>query len=138
MGAPFVLGIDHGTSSTKCLLVNGSGAVVAQGQAALSETHPEPGWVAQEAGAVWASVQAAVGDCLSGEQAASVVAVGLSTQRESVVVWDRETGRALSPVLSWQDRRTAPLAAKIGSPEARDRVRAISGLPLDGIAITFA
>lgn len=131
MGAPLVLGIDQGTSSTKCLLVDGSGAVVARGQAALSETHPEPGWVEQEAEAIWASVQAAVSDCVSPTRAASVVAVGLSTQRESVVVWDRVTGQALSPVLSWQDRRTAPLAAKIGSPEALDRVRAISGLPLD-------
>lgn len=131
MGAPLVLGIDQGTSSTKCLLVDGSGAVVARGQAALSETHPEPGWVEQDAEAIWASVQAAVGGCVPPEQAASVVAVGLSTQRESVVVWDRATGRALSPVLSWQDRRTAPLAARIGSPEARGRVRAISGLPLD-------
>ena len=131
MGAPLVLGIDQGTSSTKCLLVDGSGAVAARGQAAVFETHPEPGWVEQDAEAVWASVQAAVVDCVSPERAASVVAVGLSTQRESVVVWDRATGRALSPVLSWQDRRTAPLAAKIGGPEARNRVRAISGLPLD-------
>lgn len=131
MGAPLVLGIDQGTSSTKCLLVDDTGAVVAQGQAALSETHPEPGWVEQDPEAIWASVQAAVRDCVSPEQAASVVAVGLSTQRESVVAWDRATGRALSPVLSWQDRRTAPLAARIGGPAVRNRVRAISGLPLD-------
>lgn len=131
MGEPLVLGIDQGTSSTKCLLADGSGAVVARGQAALSETHPQPGWVEQEAEAIWASVQAAVRECVAPERAGSVVAVGLSAQRESVVVWDRATGQALSPVLSWQDRRTAPLAAKIGSTEALGRIRAISGLPLD-------
>ncbi len=131
MDAPLVLGIDQGTSSTKCLLVDVSGTVVAQGQAALSESHPQPGWVEQDAEAIWASVQAAVTDCVPPARAASVVAVGLSTQRESVVVWDRTTGQALSPLLSWQDRRTAPLMAEIGSPAARDRVRALSGLPLD-------
>lgn len=131
MGAPLVLGIDQGTSSTKCLLVDAAGAIVAQGQAALSESHPQPGWVEQDAEAIWASVQAAVRDCVSPAQAGAVVAVGLSTQRESVVVWDRGSGRALSPVLSWQDRRTTTLAGRIGSPDALRRVRALSGLPLD-------
>ncbi len=131
MAAPLVVGIDQGTSSTKCLLVDLAGTVVTQGQAALSETHPQPGWVEQDAEAIWASVQAAVRDCVSPDRAADVVAVGLSTQRESVVVWDRATGEPLSPVLSWQDRRTVSLATSIGTPAALDCVRAISGLPLD-------
>ncbi len=131
MDAPLVLGIDQGTSSTKCLLVDCSGKVVAQGQAALSESHPQPGWVEQDAEAIWASVQAAVAECVPPARAGSVVAVGLSTQRESVVVWDRATGQALCPLLSWQDRRTAPLMAEIGGPAALHRVRALSGLPLD-------
>ncbi|HEX4766176.1 MAG TPA: FGGY family carbohydrate kinase [Lichenihabitans sp.] len=131
MGAPLVLGIDQGTSSTKCLLVDASGAVVSRGQAAVAETHPHPGWVEQDAEAIWASVRTAVRDCVRPDQATSVVAVGLSTQRESVVAWDRDSGRPLSPVLSWQDRRTAALAERIGTPEALARVRSISGLPLD-------
>ena len=131
MGAPLVLGIDQGTSSTKCLLVDASGAVVARGQAALAESHPRPGWVEQDGEAVWASVRAAVADCVAPEHAPAVVAVGLSTQRESCIAWDRASGRALSPLLSWQDRRTAGLAAEIGRPEVQARVRQISGLPLD-------
>lgn len=131
MAAPLVLGIDQGTSSTKCLLVDGTGAVVARGQATLSETHPRPGWVEQDARAIWASVQAAVGDCVAPEHRASVVAVGLSTQRESIVAWDRASGEPLSPVLSWQDQRTAAMAREIGRPDVLARVRAISGLPLD-------
>ena len=131
MTSPLVLGIDQGTSSTKCLLVDAAGTVVAQGQAPLSESHPQPGWVEQDAGAIWASVQAAVRDCVSPAQAEAVVAVGLSTQRESVVAWDRETGRPLSPVLSWQDKRTTPMASAIGTPAVLDRVRTLSGLPLD-------
>ncbi len=131
MGGPLVLGIDQGTSSTKCLLVDASGAVVSRGQAAVEETHPQPGWVEQDGEAIWASVQAAVADCVSAERAASVVAVGLSTQRESCIAWERASGRPLSPLLSWQDRRTAGLAAEIGRRGVEERVRALTGLPLD-------
>ena len=131
MGAPLVLGIDQGTSSTKCLLVDAAGAVVSRGQASVAETHPQPGWVEQDGNAIWASVRAAVADCVSPERAASVVAVGLSTQRESCIAWERASGRPVSPLLSWQDRRTVDLAAEIGRPGVDDRVRALSGLPLD-------
>lgn len=131
MGAPLVLGIDQGTSSTKCLLVDASGAVVSRGQASVAETHPQPGWVEQDGEAIWASVRAAVADCVSPEQAKSVVAVGLSTQRESCIAWERASGRPVSPLLSWQDRRTVDLAAEIGRPGVEDRIRALSGLPLD-------
>ncbi len=131
MGAPLVLGIDQGTSSTKCLLVDASGAVVSRGQATVAETHPQPGWVEQDGEAIWASVRTAVADCVSPEQAKSVVAVGLSTQRESCIAWERASGRPVSPLLSWQDRRTVDLAAEIGRPGVDDRIRALSGLPLD-------
>lgn len=131
MTSAFVLGIDQGTSSTKCLLVDGSGAVVARGQAPLSERHPQPGWVEQDADEIWRSVQASVESCLTPETGRAVVAVGLSTQRESCLLWDARTGAALTPVLSWQDQRTSGLARRIGAGEAAGRVRAISGLPLD-------
>lgn len=131
MTAAFVLGIDQGTSSTKCLLVDGSGSVVARGQAAVTERHPQAGWVEQDADEIWRSVQAAVGACLTPETGRAVVAVGLSTQRESCLLWDARTGAPLSPVLSWQDQRTSGLARRIGVGDAPGRVRAISGLPLD-------
>lgn len=131
MGGKLVLGIDQGTSSTKCLLVDASGAVVSRGQAAVGEAHPQPGWVEQDGDAIWASVRAAVRECVDPALAPDVVAAGLSTQRESVIVWDRDSGEALSPLLSWQDQRTAALAGEIGTPDVLARVRAISGLPLD-------
>jgi glycerol kinase len=131
MASPLVLAIDQGTSSTKCLLVDGSGAVVARGQAPLSESHPQPGWVEQDADEIWASVQVAVAACVSPDHAGSVIAAGLSTQRESCLVWDRRTGAPLSAVLSWQDQRTSALAQEIGAPGTIAMVRRISGLPLD-------
>ena len=128
---PLILGIDQGTSSTKCLLVDAEGAVVGRGQAPVGEAHPRPGWVEQDAEAISASVRAAVADCVRPDLARRVVAVGLSTQRESITAWDRVSGKPLTPLLSWQDRRTAPMAREIGGREAPARVRALSGLPLD-------
>jgi len=131
MAGPLLLAIDQGTSGTKAILVNGTGAILARGHAPVGETHPHPGWVEQDPVAIWHSVQRAVAACLDGHDAAHVRAVGLSTQRESIVLWDRLTGEAITPVISWQDQRTAALCDTLRSPEVERLVRARSGLPLD-------
>ena len=131
MAGPLLLAIDQGTSGTKAILVDAAGAILARGQAALGETHPQAGWVEQDPIAIWFSVQRAVSACLDDQDAARVVAVGLSNQRESVVFWDRLTGEALTPVISWQDQRGAALCDSWRSPEIERLVRARSGLPLD-------
>jgi glycerol kinase len=131
MVGPLLLAIDQGTSGTKAILVDQTGAIRARGHAPVGETHPNPGWVEQDPIAIWHSVQRAVADCLDGQEAARVIAVGLSNQRESVVLWDRLNGEPLSPVISWQDQRTAALCDTLRSPAAERLVRARSGLPLD-------
>lgn len=131
MTAPLLLAIDQGTSATKCLLVSEDGGIVARGSAPLGESHPHPGWVEQNADEIWSSVRAAVRSALAGQDCQSVVAVGLSVQRESVVMWDRRRGEAVSPLLSWQDQRTAAMCEKLRTPEREALVRARSGLPLD-------
>ena len=125
------MAIDQGSSATKCLLVDVAGAVVGRGAAALGEAHPQPGWVEQDAREVWTSVQAAVALCLDGHDARRVAAVGLSTQRESVVLWDHRSGTPLGPMLSWQDGRTAGLCDELRAQGAEGTVRGRSGLPLD-------
>jgi glycerol kinase len=131
MVKPLILAIDQGTSSTKCLLVDGQGAIVASGSAPLGEAHPKPGWVEQDANEIWTSVRKAVAACLDGQAASDVVAVGFSTQRESALVWDRRSGEPLSPVLSWQDQRTATICDALRSAGAGPLVRERSGLPID-------
>jgi glycerol kinase len=131
VSGPLLLAIDQGTSGTKAILVNGTGAIVARGHAPIGETHPHPGWVEQDPSEIWHSVQRAVADCVAAQEADRVVAVGLSTQRESIVVWDRMTGAPLTPVISWQDQRTAALCDSLRSPEIERLVRSRSGLPLD-------
>src|SRR3954453_495564 len=121
-----ILAIDQGTSATKALLVDADGAIVARGSAPVALHTPRPGWVEQDANAIWASVQAAVADCVGDRRGA---AAGLSTQRESLLLWARATGEPLGPMLSWQDQRTVADCARLR--EHDEQVRAISGLPLD-------
>ncbi|MET0864693.1 MAG: FGGY family carbohydrate kinase [Nakamurella sp.] len=126
-----ILAIDQGTGSSKALLVDRRGEIVAKGSSALTETHPRPGWVEQSLNDIWGSVQNAVSAALAGIDPARVAAVGLSTQRESLVLWDRRTGEPLGPLVSWQDQRTAADCQQLLDAGAGEGVRRISGLPLD-------
>lgn len=130
MTEPRVLAIDQGTSSTKCLLIGPQGRVLARGSAPVGIGYPEPGWVEQSPQDIWASVGVAVAQCLQGRDASRVAALGLSTQRESVLLWERATSRPVSPVLGWQDRRTVDTCRQLRS-ELGELVRQRTGLPLD-------
>ncbi|HVW57248.1 MAG TPA: FGGY family carbohydrate kinase [Rhizobiaceae bacterium] len=126
-----ILAIDQGTSSTKCLVVGRHGDVLARAAAPLAESCPEPGWVEQDGEQIWASVQSAVAQAMEQAEGARIAAVGFSTQRESLMLWDRRSGAALSPLLSWQDQRTASRAQSMATGDAPQKIRALSGLPLD-------
>lgn len=130
--SPHLLAIDQGTSATKCVLVDAQGHIVARGAAPVGESYPRPGWVEQDAEAIWTSVRASVRACLEQVEGAGVVAVGLSTQRESALVWERSSGRAITPLLSWQDRRTVDLQEQVARRAGVEAfIRERSGLPLD-------
>src|SRR3954447_26820797 len=123
-----ILAIDQGTSATKAVLVDAAGAIVARGSAPVRLSTPRPGWVEQDAEEMWASAQAAVPACVTGQR---VAAVGLSTQRESLLVWDRATGEPVGPMLSWQDQRTRADCEALRARDSHGAVRKTSGLPLD-------
>ncbi len=124
-----ILAIDQGTSATKTALVNPAGEVVARAAADLAVHHPRKGWVEQSPDEVWRSIEESVSTCLSRAGHDGLIGLGLSTQRESLLLWDRRTGAAQSPLISWQDQRTVALCREY-APFA-DSVRELSGLPLD-------
>jgi glycerol kinase len=128
-----VLAIDQGTSATKAVLVDTRGQIVSRASVSLAQQHPQPGWAEQDAMEIWGSVQHAVRDCLEAVDPSAVAAVGLSTQRESTLLWDRTTGEPLGPVLGWQDTRGAGLCANLRAAGHADRIRSITGLPLDAM-----
>src|SRR5260370_2050248 len=126
---PLVLAIDQGTSATKTALVNRAGDVVARAAADLPVHHPHRGWVEQPPAEIWHSLQRSVQQCLRGTDPGQLAGIALSTQRESLVLWDRRTGETRSPLISWQDQRTAPMCREYAGSAAT--VRARRGLPLD-------
>jgi glycerol kinase len=128
---PLILAVDQGTSATKAVLVDSAGTIVAHSAAAVGLAHPRPGWVEQDADAIWDSVRAAVAGCVGDRDGAAVAAVGLSTQRESLLVWERDGGAPLGPMLSWQDQRTRSDCEVLRGRDTDGAVRRTSGLPLD-------
>ncbi len=104
-----LLVIDQGTTSTRAVVYNAQLQVVGQGQAEVLPTYPQSGWVEHDPAALLGSVGPQVTRALdqSGVTADQIAALGLTNQRETTIVWERATGRAIAPALVWQDRRTA-------------------------------
>src|SRR5689334_15132894 len=98
----FILAIDQGTTNTKAVLMARSGAVVAAASRPLSIAFPQPGWVEQDARELWSSVVEAANACIEQVTDADIAAVGITNQRESVVVWNRHSGEPVGPCVSWQ------------------------------------
>jgi glycerol kinase len=126
-----VLAIDQGTTNTKALLIDASGAIVARASMPVALSHPSPGWAEQSGEAIWQSVQAAVSECLAVRPEVKLASIGISNQRESVLLWERISGEALGPCITWQCRRSAERLAKLDEQEVRALVAAKTGLGLD-------
>ncbi|MGJ7042866.1 glycerol kinase [Shinella sp. BE166] len=119
-----VAAIDQGTTSTRCLVIEDGGAWRVAGTRRHAQHHPAPGWVEHDPEELLRNIEAVL------EGAGPVDAIAISNQGESCLAWDAETGRPLSPVIVWQDSRTAEALAAL-PPEAETRSKAVSGLPLD-------
>ncbi|MFZ1995176.1 MAG: FGGY family carbohydrate kinase [Solirubrobacteraceae bacterium] len=122
-----VLAIDQGTTNTKALLVDASGQTMASASAPVARTYPRPGWVEQDPDELWRSVAAAVAQLAD----AAPSCLALSSQRESVLLWDRASGGPLTPCVSWQDNRGAELCERLRADGADRVVHDLTGLPLD-------
>lgn len=125
-----VLAVDQGTSSTKAVLIDHTGRVLGKASVPVSRSDPQPGWVEQSASEIRDSVKQAMTTIMH-DADVDVIGVGLSNQRESAVIWSRETGEPLGPMLGWQDRRTAQRAVQLERRGADQEVRRRTGLPLD-------
>ena len=126
-----ILAIDQGTTNSKAILVSLEGDILSRGSAPVGISYPEPGWVEQDADRIWASVCEAIEACLARLPEAAVEAVAISSQRESVTMWDRVSGEPLGPVVSWQCRRTAADCVRLEEAGHAERVKALTGLPID-------
>jgi len=108
-----VLAIDQGTTGTTALLLDVNGQVVGQASREITQFYPLPGWVEHDPNEIWDSCLSVISEVLqtSGTAPAQIDSIGITNQRETTVVWERETGRPVSNAIVWQCRRTAPLCA---------------------------
>ena len=126
---PFILGIDSGTSSTRAILFDARATPVAEAAMELRQIYPANGWVEHDAEEIWAATLACCRAAL--KAAGDVAAIGITNQRETVVLWDRATGRPLHNAIVWQDRRTAARCAALKRRGLERKIAAKTGLLLD-------
>ena len=129
--ADHVLAIDQGTTSTRAILFDSEARVVATAQRELTQHYPERGWVEHDPEQIWQDTLAVARDALRGGEGSRVGGIGITNQRETVVVWDRSTGEPIHRAIVWQDRRTADQCARIKAEGAEALVRERTGLLLD-------
>ena len=129
----YLMALDQGTSSTRTLIFDTHGHVKALSQQALPQHFPQPGWVEHDASQIWAHQKATMQAALkqSGLRASDIAAIGITNQRETVVLWDRASGQPLGPALVWQDRRTEALCQSLKAQGHEPLVKAKTGLLLD-------
>ncbi|QNP73908.1 glycerol kinase GlpK [Streptomyces roseirectus] len=128
----YVAAIDQGTTSSRCIVFDHGGKIVAVDQREHRQIFPKPGWVEHDATEIWARTQAVVAGALAkaGIGNDRIVALGITNQRETTVLWDRGTGKPVHNAIVWQDTRTAELCAELGGADGQDRFRDRTGLPL--------
>jgi glycerol kinase len=126
--APLLIGIDEGTTAVKAVLYDEKLTPLREARRRKQSRHPHPGWVEQDPEEILESVVDAVAELLA-DAPGEVVGCGLDHQGESVLAWDGESGRPLSPVIVWQDKRQGAILEALSGDE--DEIRARSGLPLD-------
>jgi len=118
-----ILAIDQGTTGTTCLVVDERLQAVGRGYREIRQSFPRPGWVEHDPQEIWASVECTASEALdaAGIRASDLVAIGITNQRETTVVWERDTGRPVHPAIVWQDRRTAERCRKLPTGLIRER-----------------
>ena len=130
--ATYAGAIDQGTTSTRAIVFDSSGRPVASAQNELSQIFPKPGWVEHDPAEVWSRTEEVVGEALSsaGISKDELAAIGITNQRETAVVWDRTTGKAVYNAIVWQDTRTDQICKRLAADGGQDRFRAKTGLPI--------
>lgn len=133
MSTQYILALDQGTTSSRSLVFDGAGRVVAMAQHEFTQHFPQPGWVEHDPAEILSTQFATAREAVAnaGLTMADIAAIGITNQRETTVVWDRATGQAIHNAIVWQDRRTADLCDELRHAGEAGRIRAATGLELD-------
>ncbi len=132
----YVAAIDQGTTSTRCIIFDHGGNIVAVDQKEHEQIYPKPGWVEHNALEIWANTQEVMKGALakaSNQNSVTsdqIAAIGITNQRETALVWDRKTGKPIYNAIVWQDTRTDVICNELAKDGGQDRLRSKTGLPL--------
>lgn len=128
----YVLSIDQGTTSTRAMLFDRSGKVIGLKQKEHEQIYPKPGWVEHDPLEIWSAVQFVMQGVLNENDltAENLAAIGITNQRETTLVWNRQTGKPYYPAIVWQDTRTDKICNMLAEDGGQDRFRKITGLPI--------
>ena len=129
----YVLALDEGTSSARAILFDKKGEIAAIGQQEFRQIYPKPGWVEHDPLEIWTTQLAVIQEAMKSAKAKpeDIASIGITNQRETVVIWDRKTSRPIHNALVWQDRRTADVCDALKSRGLEDMVREKTGLVVD-------
>ncbi|MBN1852296.1 MAG: glycerol kinase GlpK [Pirellulales bacterium] len=130
---PYVLALDQGTTSSRAILFDASGSIVAACQREFQQFFPRPGWVEHDPVEIWTTQLGVAEEVLKAASltAPDIAAIGITNQRETTVVWDRSTGEPVHPAIVWQDRRTATVCQSLKTDIADRVIREKTGLEID-------
>ena len=133
MAEPLILALDEGTTSTRAVLFDAAGAALAEASRTIRQAYPQDGWVEHDAEEIFEASVAVMREAVekAGRTMSEVAAIGVTNQRETVVVWDRATGRPIHPAIVWQDRRTSDACERLRAAGHEARVTEVTGLLLD-------
>ena len=128
----YVGAIDQGTTSTRFIVFDSGGAIIASAQTEHAQIMPQPGWVEHDVSEIWVNTQVVVAAALAeaGLAASDLAAVGITNQRETTLLWDKSSGQPVHNALVWMDTRTETLVSTFAAEGGQDRFRAKTGLPL--------
>lgn len=129
----FIMSIDQGTTSTRAILFNQQSEIIAMAQRELATYYPKPGFVEQDANEIWASTVGVMFEVLakSGIKATQIAGIGITNQRETTVIWDKETGQPIYPAIVWQSRQSDHYCQKLKEKNYESWIKEKTGLILD-------
>ncbi|MGI4860903.1 MAG: glycerol kinase GlpK [Janthinobacterium lividum] len=133
MQEKYILALDQGTTSSRALLFDRHGRIVSSAQKEFQQMYPRPGWVEHDALEIWSTQAGVAAEAVTraGLNGTAIAGIGITNQRETTVVWDRETGRPIYNAIVWQDRRTADYCDTLREKGLSEMVREKTGLPID-------
>jgi glycerol kinase len=128
----FIAAIDQGTTSTRCIIFDHSGTIVQSHQKEHRQIYPQPGWVEHDALEILENTREVIAEALrvSGIKSDRIVALGITNQRETTVLWDKKNGKPVHPAIVWQDTRTKPICQQLMDADMQETIRLKTGLPI--------